>query len=147
MSYQTGDRVKETSTTTGLGDIALAGAVAQFRAFSDICANGDVVPYAIAGQSGTEWEVGVGTWVTGNTLQRTKVLSSSNAGALVNFSAGIKDVWCDQPAMQGLGPVDARVATADVLIPPGTAKYIPGPYEIGSGKVLEIGAGAVLEIG
>src|SRR6185436_6212020 len=100
MTWVAGDRVKETTTTTGTGDITLAGAVSQFRAFSDVAANGDRIHYAIVGQSGTEWEVGLGTWVAGNTLQRTNVMASSNAGALVNFAAGTKDVFGDFPAGQ-----------------------------------------------
>ena len=99
MPYVTSaDRVKETTTTTGTGTVALDGAVAQFRAFSAVCANNDTIPYAIVGQSGTEWEVGIGTWTTGKNLTRTTVLSSSNAGAAVNFSAGTKDVFCTVPA-------------------------------------------------
>lgn len=99
MPYITSaDRVKETTTTTGTGTIALAGAVSQFRAFSAVCANNDTIPYAIVGQSGTEWEVGIGTWTTGNNLARTTVLSSSNAGAAVSFSAGTKDVFCTVPS-------------------------------------------------
>lgn len=88
------DRVKETTTTTGTGSVTLAGAVSQFRAFSDAFAVNDYVYYTIAGQSGTEWEVGRGQLTGSTTLARQDVLSSSNAGALVNFSAGTKDVFC-----------------------------------------------------
>lgn len=93
-----GDRVKETTTTTGTGDITLAGAVSQFVSFSSIFATNDRAPYAIVGQSGTEWEVGLGTLTGATTLQRTEVYASSNAGALVNFSAGTKDVFNDASA-------------------------------------------------
>jgi hypothetical protein len=147
MTWAVGDRVKETTTSTGAGDVALAGAVAQFQAFSAVCANGDRVYYAIVGQSGTEWEVGLGTWVTGNTLQRTKVLASSNGGAAVTFSAGTKDVFGDFPAGEALLPVVQRLQQVDAIIPPGASVYVPKPYEIAAGKTLEIGPGAVLEIG
>lgn len=89
----TGDRVKETTTTTGTGAITLAGAVSQFQAFQTAFAVGAVVMYAIVGQTGTEWEVGKGTLVTTTTLSRDVVRSSSNSNALVNFSAGTKDVF------------------------------------------------------
>ena len=93
------DRVKETSTTTGTGDLTLAGAVTQFLAFSARFAVGDdQVPYAIAGQTGGEWEVGFGSYSASNTLRRDKVLASSNSDALVSFSAGTKDVWVNLPA-------------------------------------------------
>lgn len=98
MAYIVRDRVKETATTTGAGNFTLAGAVSGFKAFSAVCANADVVPYAIVHQSAAEWEVGLGSWGTGNILTRTTILASSNGDAVVNFSAGTKDVFCTQPA-------------------------------------------------
>ena len=90
------DRVKETTTTTGTGAITLAGAVTGFQSFSSAFPNPSQVFYTIEGQAPGEWEVGVGTFTT--TLSRDKVLSSSNAGALVSFSAGTKNVFCTAPA-------------------------------------------------
>ena len=93
------DRVKETSTTTGTGNFTLAGAVSQFQAFSALFAVGDAgIPYAIVGQTGTEWEVGVGTYIGVNTLERSEVLESSNSDNAVNFSAGTKDVFLSDVA-------------------------------------------------
>lgn len=87
------DRVKETSTTTGTGDITLAGAVDRFRAFSAVCATNDTFEYAIEGAAGTgEWEIGLGTYSATNTLTRTTVYYSSNTNAAVSFSAGTKTV-------------------------------------------------------
>ena len=148
MTWVSGDRVKETTITTGTGDITLAGAVSQFRAFSAICANGDTFFYTIAGQTGTEWEVGVGTYNNGpNTLTRSQVLASSNAGALVNFSAGTKDVFLDYAATQGVVPPARRVITVDTPIPPGASYYVPADLEVASGVVLEAGIDAVVEVG
>jgi hypothetical protein len=87
------DRVKETTTTTGTGDITLAGAVAQFVTFTSRFAIGDYFNYAIVGQTGTEWEVGRGHLSGATTLVRDVVRASSNADALVTFSAGTKDVF------------------------------------------------------
>jgi hypothetical protein len=89
-----GDRVKETTTTTGTGNVTLAGAVAQFQAFSDRFLVDSPFYYAIVGQSGTEWEVGMGHLSGSTTLVRDEVYQSSNADALVNFSSGTKDVFC-----------------------------------------------------
>ena len=92
------DRVNETSTTTGTGTFTLAGAVTGFQTFSAI-GNGNTTYYTIVLQGGTEWEVGLGTYTSsGTTLSRDVVLSSSNSGSLVNFSAGTKNVFCDYPA-------------------------------------------------
>jgi hypothetical protein len=92
------DRVQETTTTTGTGTVTLAGAVADYRTFSAVCVDKQVVYYVIDDGAGN-WEVGVGTFTSsGTTLSRDRVLASSNAGALVNFAAGTKNVWLDQPA-------------------------------------------------
>lgn len=92
MPHLLADRVKETTVTTGTGNIALAGAVAGFRAFSAVLANNDTTLYAIVHTTASEWEVGLGTWLTGNTLVRTTLIASST-GALVSFSAGTKNVF------------------------------------------------------
>jgi hypothetical protein len=147
VSHVAGDRVKETTTTTGTGDLTLAGAVANFRAFSAICADLDIVKYAIVHQSANEWETGLGTWHAGNTLTRTKVEASSNANAAVSFSAGTKDVFCEFTAAMGLLPPSTRAPKSDILIPPGTSAYVAGEFEVPAGVELEIGAGAELEIG
>lgn len=90
------DRVKETTTTTGTGTVTLGGAVSGFQSFS-VVGNGNTTYYAIVG--GTEWEVGIGTYTSsGTTLSRDTVLESSNSNALVNFSAGTKDVFVTYPA-------------------------------------------------
>lgn len=93
MPHLLADRVKETTTTTGTGAVTLLGAVAGFRTFEAVLANGDTTLYAIIHQTVAEWEVGIGTWNTGGTLTRSTVIASSNAGALVNFSAAVKDVF------------------------------------------------------
>ena len=99
------DRVKETATTTGTGDFTLLGAVAQYVAFSSRFAIGDYFSYAIVGQTGTEWEVGKGRLSGASTLVREVVRSSSNADALVSFSAGTKDVFCTISAVVVARPI------------------------------------------
>jgi hypothetical protein len=97
MALVIADRVRETSTTTGTGTFTLAGAVGGYQSFS-VVGNGNTTYYCIANQAASEWEVGVGTWSTGNTLARTTVVASSNSGSAVNFSAGTKDVFVTYPA-------------------------------------------------
>lgn len=89
------DRVKETTTTTGTGAITLAGAASQFQSFNAAFGLNAPFAYAIAGQTGTEWETGRGYLSGSTTLVRDVVTASSNSGAAVNFSAGTKDVWAD----------------------------------------------------
>jgi hypothetical protein len=92
------DRVKETTTTVSTGPVTLLGAADGYQSFAAI-GNGNTCYYTIAAQTGTEWEVGIGTYTSsGTTLSRDTVLSSSNSGSLVNFSAGVKDVFVTQPS-------------------------------------------------
>ena len=96
MAFVLADRVQETSTTTGTGTLTLAGAVTGYASFASI-GNGNSCYYTIT--NGTDWEVGIGTYTAaGTTLSRTTVLASSNAGSLVNFSAGTKNVFVNYPA-------------------------------------------------
>lgn len=90
------DRVQETTTTTGTGAITLSGtAPAGRQTFAaGFGAGSSFVGYCIQGQTPGEWEVGKGTFNGTTTLTRDVVRSSSNSGALVNFSAGTKDVFC-----------------------------------------------------
>jgi len=91
------DRVKETTTTTGTGTLTLAGASTGFSSFADI-GDGNTTYYAIS-STGSEWEVGIGTYTaSGTTLSRDTVLASSNSGSLVTLSAGTKDVFCTYPS-------------------------------------------------
>jgi hypothetical protein len=112
------DRVKETTATTGTGAVTLAGATTGYQSFS-VVGNGNTTYYVISGQGTSEWEVGIGTYTaSGTTLSRDTVLSSSNAGSLVNFSAGTKDVWVDYAA--------SKAVTTDTLAyPPSIGSTTP----------------------
>lgn len=91
------DRVKESTTTTGVGAITLLGAATQYKSFASAFGGSSVnnIFYSIVGQTGSEWEVGLGTFNGSNSITRNTVIASSNSNALVNFSAGVKDVFCD----------------------------------------------------
>lgn len=106
MAFVTDERVRENSTTTGTGDFTLAGAVSGFKSFASRLSVNDTTWYCIVG--GTEWEVGLGTYIALNTLTRTTVYRSSNSDNAVNFSAGTKDVFITLPGMSV--PVVAGVA-------------------------------------
>jgi hypothetical protein len=102
MALVLADRVKETTTTTGTGTVTLLGASAGFQSFGAV-GDANTTYYTIAGQTGSEWEVGIGTYTSsGTTLSRTTVLSSSNSGSLVNFSAGTKDVFVTYPSSRSV---------------------------------------------
>jgi len=98
MALVVKDRVKETTTTTGTGTLTLAGAATGFQSFS-VVGDGNTTYYAIYDSASGDWEVGVGTYTSsGTTLSRDTVLESSNAGSLVSFGSGSKDVFVTYPA-------------------------------------------------
>jgi hypothetical protein len=98
MALIIADRVKETTNTTGTGDLTLDGAGTGYQSFSAV-GDGNTTYYAVSSVLGTEWEVGIGTYTaSGTTLSRDTILDSSNSGSAVNFSAGTKDVYVVAPA-------------------------------------------------
>jgi hypothetical protein len=98
MALVLADRVRETTTTAGTGTITLLGAVPSCQSFA-VIGNGNTTYYTIVAYTGTEYEVGIGTYTaSGTLLSRDTVLASSNGGSLVNFSIGTKDVFVDYPA-------------------------------------------------
>lgn len=95
MALEIRDRAGDTTATTGTGTVTLAGAPPSgLRTFASAGhTTGATVDYSISTLDKTEWEVGQGVWTSsGNTLTRVTVFASSNSGALVNFSAGTKEV-------------------------------------------------------
>lgn len=94
---RTADRVLETTTTTGTGNVTLAGASTGFRTFNAAIGVGPRLYYTIDTDAGAEWEVGVGYLSGSTTLVREAVMFSSNSDAPVSFSAGTKRVFCTLP--------------------------------------------------
>jgi hypothetical protein len=102
MALALKDRVKETTIVVGTGAATLLGSSIGFQPFS-VVGNGNTTYYCISDQFGSNWEVGIGTYSSsGNTLARTTVLASSNGGALVVFTTGVKDVFVTYPAEKGV---------------------------------------------
>ena len=148
MAFVLADRVKETTTSTGTTAVTLLGAATGFQSFSAI-GNTNVTYYTIAGQTGSEWEVGIGTYTSsGTSLSRDTVLASSNSGSLVNFSAGTKDVWCDYPAKRavigGEGYIEnAGTVNTSSTLNTGNNAISGGPVTIASGTVVTVPSGSV----
>ena len=103
MALVINDRVKETSTTQGTGNITFGAAVTGFETFAQGIGNSNTTYYCIFNQGTSEFEVGRGT-LDGSSanLTRTQVLSSSNSDSAVNFSGGTKDVFCTLPASKSV---------------------------------------------
>jgi len=103
MALVLNDRVRETSTTTGTGAMALGGAVVGFQTFAAGIGNSNTCYYAISLRGGAEFETGLGT-LDGDSsdLTRTTVFQSSNSDSAVNFSSGTKDVFVTLPASKAV---------------------------------------------
>ena len=150
MAFVLADQVKETTTTAGTGTVTLDGASTGYQSFAAI-GYANTTYYTIAGQTGSEWEVGIGTYTaSGTTLARTTVISSSNAGALVNFSAGTKDVFVTYPAEftanaigGGVGAVllNADTVTANGTILAGQNGFSVGPLTVANGASITVTSG------
>ena len=59
--YPAGTWIKETTATTGTGDVMLGGAVTNFEGFSAYFSGGEIVDYHIV--EGANWEIGTGTYI------------------------------------------------------------------------------------
>ena len=114
MSIILADRVKETTTSAGTGDILLDGASPGFQSFA-IVGNGNTTYYCISGRGTGQWEVGIGTYTSsGTTLARTTVLSNSSATqpTALAFSAGTKDIFITYPSEKSVNLDASGNATA-----------------------------------
>lgn len=121
MALVLADRVKETTTTAGTGTVTLLGASTGYQSFAAV-GNANTTYYCIAGQTTSEWEVGIGTYTSvGTTLSRTTVLASSNAGALVTFSAGTKDVFVTYPSSRSIYADGTTLTATNSSILPATS--------------------------
>lgn len=151
MALVLADRVKETTTVTGTGTATLLGAATGFQSFSAI-GNGNTTYYTIAAQSGSEWEVGIGTYTSsGTTLSRDTVLASSNSGSLVNFSAGTKDVFCDYPAKRAVQGAEGYIENSATVntsstVNTGNNAISGGPVSVASGVTVTVPTGSVWTI-
>jgi hypothetical protein len=122
------NRVREFSITIGTGDVALGGALAGHIRFGDAFAVGDSVIYVI--EDGDNYEIGTGTYQAGDTLARTSVSETLEAGVLVKSGAlaialtGQARIYCAATAEFLLDPVEA----ADVIkeVSPGAGVTVDG---------------------
>jgi hypothetical protein len=88
------NKVRETSITTGNGNMVLSGAPLGFKGFVDGVGADKTLTYHIYRQdTNFEWEIGVGYVLSSggvNQLVRQRVVSSSNSNNLVGFTSGTK---------------------------------------------------------
>jgi len=150
MALVLADRVKETTTTTGTGTVTLLGASTGYQSFA-VVGNANTTYYTIAGQTTSEWEVGIGTYtLAGTLLARTTVLANSSATqpSALSFSAGTKDVFVTYPAGRSVSGGEGYTendATIDVssTINTGRNAISAGPVTLASGITVTVPSGSV----
>jgi len=118
------DRVKETTTTTGTGNLNLAGAVSGFQSFVSGIGDTNDVYYALIDDNGTAWEIGLGTVSDGDpdTLSRpdnASVIASTNSNNRINLSSGTHTVFATYPAgkavyLDSSGVLSHSIVNADI---------------------------------
>jgi hypothetical protein len=122
------DRVKESSNTTNTGTLVLEGAQTGYQSFA-VVGNGNQTYYTIAGQSTSDWEVGIGTYYSGNSsLSRDVILASSNANAAVALLPGTKDVFVTYTAEKAVYSNNAPSTSGYVLTANGTG--VPPTWQV-----------------
>ena len=94
MALKIGDRVRENTSSTGVGGLSLTGAPAGFQRFSAILSSGDTTYYSL--EENDKFEIGIATYGSNN-LERTTVLSSSNSGNKISLG-GSGVVFITYPA-------------------------------------------------
>lgn len=98
------DRVQESTTSTGTGNIVVGGAITAHRTFSSVCAVGDtfygvIIAVNANGAPTGQWETGLYTYSAANTITRTAVHSNSGGTTTaLNFSSGTKRIFIDVTA-------------------------------------------------
>jgi len=91
VAFVYADRVKESSTSGGVGDIVLDGAAPSFQSFEEGVGEGNQTYYVIIEDVTNAWEIGIGTYSNGKLIRDT-VLASTAAGAHVFFAVSPKTV-------------------------------------------------------
>ena len=98
MALKIGDRVRENTSSTGVGGLSLTGAPAGFQRFSAVLASGDTTYYSL--EENDKFEIGIGTYGSNN-LERTTILSSSNSGNKISLG-GSGVVFITYPAAKAI---------------------------------------------
>jgi hypothetical protein len=82
----------------GTGAFSLGGAVTGYVTFSSVYSDGQSFYYGAKDPTNGGTEVGIGTYhSSGDTISRDQIISSSNSGSAVNFSANTTFVYTTIP--------------------------------------------------
>ena len=105
MALVINDRVKENSTTSGTGNITLAGIPSGQGnvTFASGIGTSNTTYYCIFEQGTNTFEIGVGTLSGATTLERTTVINNSSGNtSKISFTGGTLDVFGTMPAAKSV---------------------------------------------
>jgi hypothetical protein len=135
------DRVKQAAAAPGTGTITLGSTPTGFQSFAAV-GDTNTTYFAIVDPVSGAWEVNFGVYtLSGTTLTRNATpLSSSNSGALVNFTGAV-DVFVTYPSEKAVYEDTAGVVTFtdNPILSGGTANgvlYLNGSKVATSGSAL-----------
>jgi hypothetical protein len=95
--FKLSDRIRETSLTSGSGDININDTFGGFHSFASGVGSGNQTYYAI--ENGINFEIGLGTYTSSNAITRDVVFDSSDpSGNKINLDGGASVVFCTYPA-------------------------------------------------
>ncbi len=107
------NRVHETSTTTGTGNITLAGAVSAMQSFNSAFGLNRRFTYWID-NGGTEWETGIG-YLSGTTTLVRETPKDGSASTPVSFTGGALDVFVAANQSQSMPTFGQMESNAQIV--------------------------------
>ncbi len=128
--FKLADRVKQTSVTTGTGDIVFDSTLSSFQSFASAIGDGNSTYYAI--ETFTKFEIGIGTYTSStDSLSRDTVIASSDGTSKINLE-GVSTVFVTYPSSKHVILDDAGFAKsfeatyAGIKFPDGTTQTTAG---------------------
>lgn len=128
--FKLADRVKQTSVTTGTGDIVFDSTLSSFQSFATAIGDGNSTYYAI--ETFTKFEIGIGTYTSAtDSLSRDTVIVSSDGTSKINLE-GVSTVFVTYPSSKHVILDDAGFAKsfeatyAGIKFPDGTTQTTAG---------------------
>lgn len=104
------DRVKQTSITSGTGDIVFDNVLPSFQSFAAAIGDGNSTYYTI--ENYANFEIGIGTYhAATNSLSRDAVLVSNSNNSKISLD-GVSIVFCTYPASSAFLLNSAGYATS-----------------------------------
>ena len=137
MAHLYADRVKETATGVGTGNLLLGGAVAGYQGFDGVLGLSDTTDVCIEDETTGDWEVTRASVLSGVLVRGT--LLASSTGSRIAFAAGTKKVFIVLPAAEVMRRTDILSAISMAV----AAKVSPPPAD---GKVYGFQDGEWVEL-